>query len=255
MKAGKTYVAYCRVSTERQGRSGLGLGAQQAAIAAHLGPNDRLIEPIYVEVESGRKKDRPELTKALKRCRETGATLIVAKLDRLARNLLFIANLLESGVEFVAADLPTMNRLTLQILAAVAEEEARAISERTKAALAAAKARGAKLGGNRGFVPTTPPPQALGTKAAAEARAKKAIQFRQSVRPQVEALAEPGMSLRGLAKKLNEAGLKGPTGKPWNHLSVKAVSGAQPRLDDDGLSQSHPNDVFDKALQRIIIEI
>lgn len=233
MKEGRLYVGYCRVSTDKQGRSGLGLQAQKTAISAHLGPQDRLLQPVFVEVESGRKKDCPELAKALRQCRETGATLIVAKLDRLARNLAFIANLMESGVEFVAADLPSVNRLTLHILAAVAEEEARAISARTKAALAAAKARGVKLGGDRGYRPTTAPDQAHGTQAAAQARALRAAQFRARVRPQVEALAAQGMSLRELARRLNEAGVEGPRGQPWHHQSVKAVVGSSPTQTTD----------------------
>jgi DNA invertase Pin-like site-specific DNA recombinase len=223
MKEGRLYVRYCRVSTDKQGRSGLGLEAQKAAITAHLGPQDRLLEPVFVEIESGRKQDRPELAKALHWCRETGGTLIVAKLDRLARNLAFIANLMESGVGFLAADMPLVNRLTLHILAAVAEEEARAIPARTKAALAAAKARGVKLGGDSVYRPATGPDQAQGTQAAAQARSLRAAQFRARVRPQMEALAEPGMSLRELARKLNQAGLEGPRGKPWNHQTVKAV--------------------------------
>jgi len=181
MKEGRLYVRYCRVSTDKQGRSGLGLEAQKAAITAHLGPQDRLLEPVFVEIESGRKQDRPELAKALHWCRETGGTLIVAKLDRLARNLAFIANLMESGVGFLAADMPLVNRLTLHILAAVAEEEARAIPARTKAALAAAKARGVKLGGDSVYRPATGPDQAQGTQAAAQARSLRAAQFRARV--------------------------------------------------------------------------
>jgi DNA invertase Pin-like site-specific DNA recombinase len=143
------YVAYLRVSTEGQGRSGLGLEAQRAAVGAHAATAGGRIVSEFVEVESGRRKDRPQLAAALGGCRATRATLVIAKLDRLARNVAFVSNLMESGVEFVAADMPAVNRLTVHILAAVAEEEARMISARTRAALAAAKARGVRLGNPR----------------------------------------------------------------------------------------------------------
>lgn len=143
------FVTYLRVSTDQQGRSGLGLEAQRAAVAAHVTSTCGRIVAEHVEVESGRKKDRPELAAALEAARALRAVLLIAKLDRLARNVAFVSNLMESGVEFVAADMPTVNRLTVHILAAVAEEEARMISARTKAALAAAKARGVVLGNPR----------------------------------------------------------------------------------------------------------
>ena len=139
------FVTYLRVSTERQGQSGLGLEAQRAAVAAHvIGRGDVIAE--YLEVESGKRNERPQLALALAEAKRLGAVLLIAKLDRLARNVAFIANLLESGVEVTAADMPEANRFVLHIMAAVAEQEGRAISERTRAALAAAKARGVKLG-------------------------------------------------------------------------------------------------------------
>src|SRR3954451_12613838 len=140
------FVAYYRVSTDRQGRSGLGLDAQRAAVADYLNGGNWQLVAEFTEVESGRKNDRPELAKALTACRRIGAPLVIAKLDRLARNVAFVSNLMESGVEFTAVDFPTANRLTIHILAAVAEHEREMISARTKAALAAAKARGTKLG-------------------------------------------------------------------------------------------------------------
>src|SRR3954466_11391511 len=136
------WVAYYRVSTAKQGASGLGLEAQREAVAGYLNGGNWQLAAEFTEVESGRKNDRPELAKALAMCRRIGATLIIAKLDRLARNVAFVSNLMESGVEFVAADFPQANRLTIHILAAVAEHEREMISARTKAALAAAKARG-----------------------------------------------------------------------------------------------------------------
>ena len=143
------FVAYYRVSTEKQGRSGLGLEAQQEAVRTHLNGGNWHLAAEVVEIESGKRNDRPKLAEALRLCRLHGATLIIAKLDRLARNVAFISNLMESGVEFTAVDFPQANRLTVHILAAVAEHEREMISKRTKDALAAAKARGVKLGGVR----------------------------------------------------------------------------------------------------------
>jgi DNA invertase Pin-like site-specific DNA recombinase len=136
----------------KQGRSGLGLEAQKEAVNNFLnGGRWKLVEEV-IEVESGKRNDRPELARALRFCRMKQATLLVAKLDRLARNVAFISTLMESGVDFTAVDFPTANRLTVHVLAAVAEHEAAMISARTKAALAAAKRRGTKLGGDRGNI-------------------------------------------------------------------------------------------------------
>jgi DNA invertase Pin-like site-specific DNA recombinase len=129
-----SYVAYYRVSTQRQGRSGLGLEAQQDAVRNHLNGGDWRIVGEFTEVESGKRKDRPKLAAALAACRVHGAKLVIAKLDRLARNVAFVSALMEAGVEFEAVDFPQANRLTIHILAAVAEHEAKVISERTKAA-------------------------------------------------------------------------------------------------------------------------
>lgn len=146
MQPGK-YIAYYRVSTDKQGRSGLGLDAQQKAVADYLNGNGSKLAGEYIEVESGKKlTNRPELQAALEHCRKKKATLIIAKLDRLARSVHFIAGLMESGVAFVAADMPSANDFMLHIYAAVAQEERRLISQRTRAALRAAKAKGVKLG-------------------------------------------------------------------------------------------------------------
>jgi DNA invertase Pin-like site-specific DNA recombinase len=131
----------------------VGLEAQRAAIAAFLQPGDRLLTPPFTEVESGKNSERPQIRTAMERCRKTGATLLIARLDRLARNVRFISGLMEEGVPFVACDMPTATPFMLHIYAAVAEEEARAISRRTKAALAAAKARGVKAGRGSGISP------------------------------------------------------------------------------------------------------
>ena len=138
------FAAYYRVSTDRQGRSGLGLEAQQAAVRGYLGKSTPIGE--FTEIETGKRNDRPQLELALALCRKRKARLVIAKLDRLSRNLAFIAALMDSGVEFVAVDNPHATRLTLHILAAVAEHEREMIAQRTKAALQAAKARGVRLG-------------------------------------------------------------------------------------------------------------
>ena len=144
------FVSYLRVSTTKQGASGLGLEAQRKAVADYLNGGDWTLLGEYVEVESGRKNDRPELLKALEHCRLTGAKLVIAKLDRLSRNAHFLIGLQEAGVPFVAADMPNANELTVGIMALVAREERKAISSRTKAALAAAKERGVNpYGGGR----------------------------------------------------------------------------------------------------------
>src|SRR5215472_18823823 len=168
MAKGK-FIAYYRVSTAKQGESGLGLEAQRSAVLDYLNGGRWKLVGEFKEVESGKKNDRPALAKALAACRVHGATLIIAKLDRLARNVAFISNLMESGVDFEAVDFPQANRLTVHILAAVAEHEAKVISERTKAALSAAKRRGVKLGGFRGTTIT----KAM-RRASAEAVAKQA---------------------------------------------------------------------------------
>jgi DNA invertase Pin-like site-specific DNA recombinase len=147
-RAARRFVAYYRVNTDRQGRSGLGLGleAQRKAVTDYLNGGAWELVGEFVEVESGKKSDRPEMARAIEACRKYRARLVIAKLDRLSRNLAFVATLMDSGVEFVAVDNPHANKLTIHILAAVAEHEREAISERTKAALAAAKARGKRLG-------------------------------------------------------------------------------------------------------------
>src|SRR5579863_5949935 len=160
------YVAYLRVSTAKQGRSGLGLEAQREAVRQFVvGRGGKIIAPEFVEVETGSRNDRPELDKALKRCRLTGATMVVAKLDRLSRNAAFLMTLRDSGVDFVAADLPEANTMTVGVMAVVAQHEREAISHRTKAALAAARARGKTLGGFRAHAPNIAKYQRSGVEA------------------------------------------------------------------------------------------
>jgi DNA invertase Pin-like site-specific DNA recombinase len=142
----RRFVAYYRVSTDRQGKSGLGLDAQRKAVLDYLNGGSWELVAEHTEIESGKNNERPALAKAIEACRRHRATLVIARLDRLSRNAAFIAALMDSGVAFVAVDNPHANKLTVHILAAVAEHEREIISERTKAALAAAKARGKRLG-------------------------------------------------------------------------------------------------------------
>lgn len=225
----RSFVAYCRVSTAQQGRSGLGLDAQKAAIQGYLRPSDKLLQPPYVEVESGRVSARPKLGAALARCRKTGATLLVAKLDRLSRNVVFLRTLIDSDVDVAFCDLPhippgAMGRFLLTQMAAVAELEAGLVSERTKAALAAAKARGVKLGGDRGYRPAAPPDWQAGAKAAAEARTQAADHAAHRVASAIEAArAELGEAagLHAIARHLTAAGVATPRGGAWTATAVR----------------------------------
>jgi DNA invertase Pin-like site-specific DNA recombinase len=177
MTSGK-FVAYYRVSAQRQGKSGLGLDAQRSAVQEYLNGGNWRIVAEYTEVESGKRKDRPMLGDALKACRIHGAKLVIAKLDRLARNAHFLLGLQEAGVEFIAVDMPTVNRMVVGILALVAEDEAKRISERTKAALAAAKRRGVKLGGIlEGHKPFSAKASMAGVRARVERANARAARF------------------------------------------------------------------------------
>ena len=218
MAQGK-FVAYYRVSTAKQGASGLGLEAQQEAVKSYLnGGNWQLVAEV-VEVESGKRNDRPKLKEAQRLCRLHGSTLIIAKLDRLARNVHFVSSLMESGVEFTAVDFPQANRLTIHILAAVAEHEAAAISARTKAALDAAKKRGTKLGGHRGYVPSQEQGAVGRAKQAARASSKA-----DDLAPILAELQAAGVtSLGGLARALNERGIPTAKGGVWSPMQVSRV--------------------------------
>ena len=213
------FVTYLRVSTERQGQSGLGLEAQRAAVAVHvLGRGEVIAE--YVEVESGKRADRPELARSLAEAKRAGAVLLIAKLDRLARNVAFIANLLESGVEVTAADMPEANRFVLHIMAAVAEQEGRAISERTKAALAAAKARGVKLGWS---IPERASEQRQAARKGAAVNVARADSHAVTVLPIIEQIRAGGASLRQIAAELNARGMKTARGGSWHATTVRNV--------------------------------
>lgn len=217
-------VAYHRVSTAKQGASGLGLEAQQAAIEAYRNRIGACLVASYTEVESGKHNDRPQLQKALHHAKVTGSTLIIAKLDRLSRNAAFLLTLRDSGVKFVAADLPEANDITVGILAVVAEEERKAISRRTVDALQAAKARGKKLGNPNGAAALLR--AGKGNAAGVEAVKAKAQQHAEDLRPVVEALQAQGKtSLGALADALNEGGFKTPRGGSWHKTSVGNLLG------------------------------
>lgn len=215
------FVSYLRVSTQRQGKSGLGLEAQREAVSGYLDGGHWSLVSEIVEVESGKRSDRPELAKALSLCRLHRATLLVAKLDRLARNVAFISALMESGVKFVAVDLPQANELTVHIMASMAEYEAKAISARTKAALAAAKARGTVLGGLRWDINTV---GAKGRKAALRTRQENAAKYRADVLPVIQEKQKQGaVTLREIAEALNAEGTPAPRGGEWSAIQVKRV--------------------------------
>jgi DNA invertase Pin-like site-specific DNA recombinase len=223
MKNGK-FVSYLRVSTARQGASGLGLEAQRDAVNNYLnGGHWQLIQEI-VEVESGKRNDRPKIAEALRLCRLHSATLVIAKLDRLARNVHFISSLMESSVDFIACDFPQANRLTVHILAAVAEHEASMISARTKAALKAAKDRGVALGGQRGSRARMAKMAAKGARASAAVRQRLAAKRRDDLRPVIDDLKAKGVtSLRALADGLNSAGLTSARGGRWTATQVMRI--------------------------------
>ncbi len=217
------FVAYHRVSTDKQNRSGLGLEAQRVAVAAHVAGARGTVVASFIEVESGRRKDRPQLAAALSAARVHRAVLVIAKLDRLARNVHFVSGLMESGVEFVAADMPTVNRLTVHILAAVAEEEARMISARTKAALAAAKARGIRLGNPN--LRAGSPEQARAANAVKTERARVRAA---DVLPFIDQAQRAGATtLQQLADALAARGVPTPSGRGtrWHPVQVARVMG------------------------------
>ena len=216
-----SFVAYYRVSTARQGKSGLGLEAQKKAVSDFLKGGSWHLSGEFVEIESGKSDDRPELEQALAMCDLSGAKLVVAKLDRLSRNLAFLAKLQESGAQFVAADMPEANELTIHIMAAVAQAERKAISARTKEALAAAKARGVRLGGNRGNLEDL----RKGPAKSAEVRSQQATERATKVRRQIEGMisGDEPRSLRQIALALNKRGITAPRGGRWHASQVRAA--------------------------------
>lgn len=233
----KKVVAYYRVSTKRQGQSGLGLEGQKGAVESHAATAGAKIVASYVEVESGKRKNRPELHQAISHAKMIGATLVVAKLDRLARNVAFLSALMESSVEFLCCDNPHANRLTIHILAAVAEDEAHRISERTKTALQTAKGRGVKLGSNRpGHWKGREDRRQAGLKSARE----RSIESRQAAArdrleflfPKLREMRQDRQSYAAIASELNSQGFTTARGKDWTPTAamraVKLAEAAMP---------------------------
>lgn len=213
------WVVYYRVSTARQGQSGLGLEAQRGAVAAFVAGREGRVVAEYTEVESGKRRDRPQLAAALDAARLWGATLLVAKLDRLARDAAFLLSLRDAGIDITAADMPDANRLMVGILALVAEQERDAIAARTRAALAARKARGLPLGHPDNL-------RRGDAEGAARARAARTAKAEASVRrtlPAIRALLAQGLSLRGAAAELNRRGIPASRGGAWTATTVKRM--------------------------------
>ena len=222
------FISYLRVSTEKQGKSGLGLEAQRHSVAEYLNGGSWELVAEVVEVESGKNNKRPKLAEAINLCKAYNAVLVVAKMDRLARDAHFLLGLQKSGVEFVAADNPQANRLTVGILALVAEDEAKAISQRTKAGLAAAKARGQVLGAydrndKTKFVGRTGTAEDVAK--AREARSQKATGKAQNLKLLFDRLNPDGsLSLAAMARLLNAEGIPTPSGKgSWQAVTVSRL--------------------------------
>ena len=210
------FVAYYRVSTAKQGRSGLGLDAQRETVRQHLATGGWPPIAEFTEIESGKRNSRPEMAKALLHCQLTGATLIIAKLDRLARKVSFLAKLDESKVEFIACDMPFANRFNITVMMAFAENEAKMISDRTIAALEAAKKRGTVLGGYKGG---PVPDSAL----AAEAKRGAADAFADRLAPMLQDMRSRGMSLHAMAAELTQKGIRTPQDGNWKATTVRRV--------------------------------
>jgi DNA invertase Pin-like site-specific DNA recombinase len=211
----RKFVAYYRVSTTKQGINGLGMDAQRDAVARYLNGGNWKLLAEFAEVETGKRSTRQELAKALALCRKEKAILLIAKLDRLARNAAFLLSLRDSGVDFIAVDMPNADRFTVGIMALLAEKEAEMISQRTRDGLAAARRRGIKLGNPR-------PAQALmvaqtANLARADAYAKTLVPVLREIR------AAHVASLRGVARCLNARGFKTPNGRAFKAQSVKNV--------------------------------
>lgn len=211
------FVTYYRVSTQRQGASGLGLDAQRQTVARYLSERARTVLAEFVEIETGKGANalekRPELRKALELCRKSGATLLIAKLDRLARNVHFVSGLIETGVDFIAADMPNANKVMIQMHAVMSEWERDQISERTKAALAAAKTRGVVLG-------ATGP---ANLKRHTQERQTAARAFQARLKPVIDGFMAQGLSRRSIVDQLNALGITAPRGGTWSLGQVQRV--------------------------------
>ena len=209
------FISYLRVSTDKQGKSGLGLEAQRESVLHYLNGGSWTLLAEVIEVETGKNDERPALAKAINQCRMTGSTLIVAKLDRLSRDAAFLLTLNKSGIDIRCADMPDMNTMTFGIMAVMAQHEREMISKRTKEALAVVKARGVKMGGFRGYVPDAA--------KATEARRKAADGFAAMVGPMVSDMRAKGLTLREIAAKLTADGVQTARGGVWTATAVKNV--------------------------------
>lgn len=218
-------VAYLRVSTKGQGESGLGLEGQEIAIARYAESTGCKVIATYTEVESGKNNARPELARAMAHAKRSGATLVIARLDRLSRNLHFLSGLMETKVDFVACDNPNANRLTLHIMAAVAEDMAKQISDKTKMGLEAAKARGTVLGGYRekAAAKLTPEVRAKAARNAGKAHRAEAVEAYADLLPAMLAMKGEGLSLSQIADRLNADGHQTRNGAEWSKVQVKRV--------------------------------
>jgi len=224
----KDLVTYYRVSTKKQGASGLGLSAQRTAAESFAKQRGGSILKEFTEIESGKKADRPQLMAALSYAKRAGACLLVAKLDRLSRNVLFLASLMEAGVDFTACDMPEANKLTLHIMAAMAEHERTMISARTKAALAEVKKRGVALGSARpghweGREEARRRGAQKGCERARLAIVQKARDEYADLLPMIQALRAEGLSLAAIAARLNEAGHRTRRGKDFFPSQVQNI--------------------------------
>ena len=213
----KNYIAYYRVSTAKQGRSGLGLQAQQDTVKNFLGSNGNLVAE-YTEVQSGKSNARVELLKAIAQCKQDKATLLIAKLDRLSRNVAFIFELRNSGVDFVCCDLPDLNTLTLGIFATFAQHEAERISQRTKDGLRAAKRKGVVLG-----MPANLTKQARAKGMKARINNARTATANVQASELIKMYNKDGLSLRTIASKLNESGYTTRRGAEFTAMQVKRL--------------------------------
>jgi DNA invertase Pin-like site-specific DNA recombinase len=218
-------IAYYRVSTQRQGQSGLGLEGQRAAVESYSRGVGAIVVASFTEVESGKShQNRPQLARALAQAKAMRATIVVAKLDRLARNVAFLSALLESGSPFVACDNPHATKLTIHILAAVAEDELSRISARLKAAFTAGKARGRVYGGQNPNCQRFTRQQALkGSASARGTNIRLAREFRATLRPIAQAMRDAGKTCNQIASEMNSAGYATRRGKPWTIATVSAL--------------------------------
>lgn len=221
---GVPLIGYIRVSTDKQGESGLGLEAQQDAIRDHAKRTNATVVAEYREVETGKRADRPELAKAIRHAKRAKGILVVAKLDRLARNVAFTAALLESKVKFVCCDMPNANETTIQLYAVMAEDESRRISQRTKDALKVYKARGGLLGASRPECrKLTPEARAKGVLKSAKVRRQEVIELFADLLPIAQDMRAQGATLQTIASFLNDAGHSTRLGADWSPVQVKRM--------------------------------